>query len=850
MTSIKLIDLIKAVRNCKTAADERSVIAKECARIRTDIKGEDPEFRHRNVAKLLYIHMLGYPTHFGQMECLKLIASPNFPDKRVGYLGLMVLLDETQEVLMLATHSLISDLNHPNQYVVGLALCSIANVSSAEIARDAAQEVRKLLASTNPYIRKKAALCAVRIVRKVPETVETFLPRIKAMFADRNHAVILTGVSLMIELCHSDSAVIKRFRKLVPTLVRILKGLITSGYAPEHDVQGVTDPFLQVKILRAFAILGKGDAEASEAMNDILAQVCTNTENQRNVGNAILYESVQTIMTIEAESGLRVLAINILGRFLLNKDNNIRYVALNTLSKVVGKDLPAVQRHLNTIVSCLKDPDISIRRRALDLTYALVNRENIQTLVREMLNFLVVAEHELRPEIATKICTVTERFAPNKRWHVDTILRVLSFPGQHVQEQILSNLVALIASSSEIQEYAVGKMYLALKEDITPQPMVQVGVWCIGEFGDLLVAGLLDLSSEEQLSLTVSENEVLDLLEVILHDLRTVEETKEYVVTCLMKLSTRFSPNSLPRLRTIIQAYDTHLDAELQQRSCEYTSIFKLAGNEQLRATLLERMPAPEDIIEYRGEHGDLEGGEQMERVTSKDSGNLVDLLGLGDILPSSSKPSSSANSILAPGNGSSSQQGSNGVPDLLAGIFGGSSSGGKAPSSGGAPIGGGGGMASLLDLLSEPPSSGGGAASPSLLDSLSPPGSSGSAYPPLTAFQKNGLNIVFTFAKPGGPSDSKTHITMTATNSTNTPFHNFVFQVAVPKYLQLQLNPPSGSILPPNCASSITQLVELDNTQHGQKPLMLKIRVEYLPAGAAEPVIELATVSSFPPTL
>ena len=27
---------------------------------------------------------VGYPSHFGQMECLKLIASPNFPEKRIG----------------------------------------------------------------------------------------------------------------------------------------------------------------------------------------------------------------------------------------------------------------------------------------------------------------------------------------------------------------------------------------------------------------------------------------------------------------------------------------------------------------------------------------------------------------------------------------------------------------------------------------------------------------------------------------------------------------------------------------------------------------------------------------------
>ena len=50
--------------------------------------------------QLLFIHMLGYPTHFGQMECLKLIASHKFPEKRIGYLGLMLLLDEDTEVLM------------------------------------------------------------------------------------------------------------------------------------------------------------------------------------------------------------------------------------------------------------------------------------------------------------------------------------------------------------------------------------------------------------------------------------------------------------------------------------------------------------------------------------------------------------------------------------------------------------------------------------------------------------------------------------------------------------------------------------------------------------------------------
>ena len=58
------------------------------------------------MAKLLYLFTLGERTYYGQMECIRLLASPRFADKRLGYLGTMLLLDENQEVLTLVTNSM------------------------------------------------------------------------------------------------------------------------------------------------------------------------------------------------------------------------------------------------------------------------------------------------------------------------------------------------------------------------------------------------------------------------------------------------------------------------------------------------------------------------------------------------------------------------------------------------------------------------------------------------------------------------------------------------------------------------------------------------------------------------
>lgn len=603
--SIKLRDLIRAVRACKTAAEERAVISKECALIRTAIKEEDEQFRHRNVAKLMFIHMLGYPTHFGQMECLKLISAQSFPEKRIGYLALTLLLNEQAEVLTLVTNSLKLDLTNNNQYIQALSLIAIGNLATQDMARDLVSDVEKLLRSSNSYLRKKAALAAIRLLKKEPDLIEGMEERIVALLKDRSHGVLITGLQLVIEVLHELPSTKAEYSKLVPALVRLLRNFLSMGYSPEHDVSGITDPFMQVKLLRLLRLLGKGNEEASEQMNDVLAQVATNTETSKNAGNAILYECVQTIMDVESDSSLRVLAVNILGRFLLNRDNNIRYVALNSLSKVVTEDIGAVQRHRNTIVDCLKDPDISIRQRALDLIYQLVNEQNVVALSTELLNYLVVAQADQKVNLASKIIQLVEKYSPDRRWRVDTIITMLTIAGSLSDESIARTSIIFISQAEGLQGYAVHRLYRSLLEDTDQFGLLQVAIWCIGEYGEFLVRDCPPPDNDSSLATfsAIPEADVVKLMDKCskLHNADIA--TKALVLNALVKLAVRFSPAIKPTILELIKPFRHSMSLELQQRSTEYAVLLDNRW-EGLRSQVLEKIPVLDEtaLHKIRGE--------------------------------------------------------------------------------------------------------------------------------------------------------------------------------------------------------------------------------------------------------
>ena len=97
--------------------------------------------------------------------------------------------------------------------MVALALCTLGNICSSEMARDLTPDVERIMRNGPAYLKKKATLCASRIIRKEPELIENFLPIVSSLLNDKHHGVMLSGVALVTEMCSMSPGRVKYHKK-------------------------------------------------------------------------------------------------------------------------------------------------------------------------------------------------------------------------------------------------------------------------------------------------------------------------------------------------------------------------------------------------------------------------------------------------------------------------------------------------------------------------------------------------------------------------------------------------------------------------------------------------------------
>lgn len=620
---------IKSVRKSKTIASERATIRKESAHIRSSFRDPlmDNDRRNKNIQKLIYLYILGEPTHFGQVECLKLLSSNRIFDKRIGYMATMLLFDENQDILTLLTNSLDLDLKSTDMFVVSLALTALGNVASNELAKDLYPQVEKLLKSSLSYIKKKATLVAAKLIEMEPSLCEVFLPYIPQLLNEKDHGVALSTSYLIETIYKMDKSSHLEIFKSIPKILSHLNYIITLGYSPEYEVKGVHDPFLAVSLLKTLTIVMTGiNQENLEKLNDLLTQICAKYESAKaGAGNAILYECVKTIFSIDSDSSLKILGVNILSKFLTQKDNNIKYVALNTLLNVVHYEPLAVQRHRAIIVACLNDTDISIRRRSIELIFRIMNKQNVKLLTSEIMKYLKLGgDDELKDYITNQLTINLVKFSSDdKKWLDINLIEILKTSGNFCNDNVISIILAKLIQSNQ-GGLIINELISSPKISFNQYGFSLISVWCLGEYSNLIEEG----KSIELIKLILSISSFTNVQR---------DQIKLYSLNAMIKMSINVKSHSNELLR-MISSFESDINLQVQIRSIEYMKIF----NEPMgvKIGLLEKIPPP-PIKQYddvnlmptrfnNDTQSSLDEEQTDEKPTPKAASNniLMDLLG------------------------------------------------------------------------------------------------------------------------------------------------------------------------------------------------------------------------------
>jgi len=515
-----LHNFITDIRNSVSKEDEKKRIEIELANIRKKFSNSSSLSSYQKkkyVWKMCYIYVLGYDIDFGHLEFISLLSSTKYSEKAVGYMAVSLLLRPGDQLFTLVINSVRNDLKNQSTYVQSLALSAISNINGTELTEALTSDVSQLLVSpmetsaaytmganaeieikNKAFVCKKASLALLSFYRVNNECIDVaeWLRKLSKILEDRDLGVVTSGLSLLLELANSSNNT-SIFDPLVPYVVSILTRLVVDKSCPvDYLYYKIPSPWLQVKCLRFLQLFPVPESNSSggrqdELLYEVLTKIFSHTDmaenaNKSNAEHAILFETINLIISYgnNVKLSLRDSSLSLLGKFITVKDSNIRYLGLDALTKIARLEgSKIVQEYQYSVIDSLKDIDISVKKRALELLYVMVDNENCVEIVGELVTNLAIAENNIKEDYVVKIAILAEKYTTDFTWYLDTLCKVLLVAGEYVAEAIWYRMVQIVINHVDIHPYAANKMFDIVSNKYANEISIALAAYLLGEIG-------------------------------------------------------------------------------------------------------------------------------------------------------------------------------------------------------------------------------------------------------------------------------------------------------------------------------------------------------------------------------
>lgn len=477
-----LTDLVRGIRNNKD--NEAKYIAQCMEEIKQELRQDNVNVKANAVAKLTYLQMCGYDISWAGFNIIEVMSSNRFTCKRIGYLAASQCFHPDSELLMLTTNMVRKDLSSTNQYDAGVALSGLSCFISGDLSRDLANDIMTLMSSTRPYLRMKAVLMMYKVFLRYPEALRPAFPKLKEKLEDPDPGVQSAAVNVICELARKNP---KNYLSLAPIFFK----LMTTS----------TNNWMLIKIIKLFGALTPLEPRLGKKLIEPLTNLIHSTSAM-----SLLYECINTVIAvlISISSGMPnhsasiQLCVQKLRILIEDSDQNLKYLGLLAMSKILKTHPKSVQTHKDLILACLDDKDESIRLRALDLLYGMVSKKNLMEIVRRLLGHMERAEGSAyRDELLFKVIEICSQgsyqYVTNFEWYLTVMVELIQLEsGSKHGKVIATQLLDVAIRVQAVRSFAVNEMssllssYPVSAQNSTMHEVLYAAAWIVGEFGSHL----------------------------------------------------------------------------------------------------------------------------------------------------------------------------------------------------------------------------------------------------------------------------------------------------------------------------------------------------------------------------
>ncbi|XP_023393874.1 AP-3 complex subunit delta-1 [Pteropus vampyrus] len=429
--------------------------------IKQELKQDNIAVKANAVCKLTYLQMLGYDISWAAFNIIEVMSASKFTFKRIGYLAASQCFHEGTDVIMLTTNQIRKDLSSPSQYDTGVALTGLSCFVTPDLARDLANDIMTLV---------------------------SYLLRNILINGDPSYftGVQSAAVNVICELARRNP---KNYLSLAPLFFK----LMTSS----------TNNWVLIKIIKLFGALTPLEPRLGKKLIEPLTNLIHSTSAM-----SLLYECVNTVIAVTGplSSGVRLLSpclqlcVQKLRILIEDSDQNLKYLGLLAMSKILRTHPKSVQAHKDLVLQCLDDKDESIRLRALDLLYGMVSKKSLMEIVKKLMSHVDKAEGTAyRDELLTKIVDICSQanyqHITNFEWYISILAELTRLEGTRHGHLIASQMLDVAIRVKAIRKFAVSQMSVLLDSAHLLASSTQrngicevlyAAAWICGEFSEHL----------------------------------------------------------------------------------------------------------------------------------------------------------------------------------------------------------------------------------------------------------------------------------------------------------------------------------------------------------------------------